>query len=226
MYNKNHTILILSFIVFMSNIYSQSIYKNSNYFTLPQQTEHRNIKQIAGFSSASLPEDYIEEASDFLKAPLFGYAINYGLPKNFLLKGSVNTNIITWQIAAGGKWNYVFNKLSLAVGYDLAFVYGQLNQFGFKSKITSWINYPNLTLGYKFKKFAISFSTEAVVVTSLTEYADDEEIGNSKNKFAGVIFTTFIEQPLWKDNYLTIGFRMNYTKFYYPACKKSQNNYN
>ena len=164
-----------------------------------------------------MPEDFIEEASDYLIAPLFGYSVLYGLPNNFLLDGNIRTNIITFQFSAGAKWSYSYSKFSLALGYDLAFVIGQLKKFGFNSKINSWINYPNLTIGYEFNKTAVSLMAEVIIITSLTEYADDIEIRTETNKYSGMIFSAFLEQPLWKDHYLSIGLKLHFTKFYYPS---------
>ena len=188
-----------------------------DYFALPTSLGANQFKHIISLSSARLPEDYIEEASDFLKAPLIGYSAQYGLPKNFIAFGNVSTNIITWQLALGAKWYHSFNKFSFSIGYDIAYVYGQLKQFGFNSKISGWMNYPNLTLGYELNDMAFSLITEGTLVTSMTEYQDDIAIVNDYNEFAGVAFTLLLEQPLWKNRYLSIGIKINYTNFYYPA---------
>ncbi len=208
---------LLLFLIGSAILTGQENKLSKNYFALPNQISLNEFKHIISLSSARLPEDFIEEASDYLKAPLIGYSAQYGLPHNFLLNGNVKTNIITWQIAFGAKWNYTIDKFSFALGYDLAFVYGQLKQFGFNSKINAWINYPNVNIGYEFNKFAISLLTEAIVITSISEYADDLEISNNFNEFAGVAFTAVIEQPLWKDHFLSIGLKLNYVKFYYPT---------
>ena len=89
--------------------------------------------------------------------------------------------------------------------------------FGFQSKIRGWISYPNLTLGYNFEKFAISMKGELIILTHLTEKQDDVEISSDRNSFAGTAVGIYIEQPLWKDNYIVFGLRVNYTKFYYPT---------
>lgn len=79
------------------------------------------------------------------------------------------------------------------------------------------MNFPNLTLGYELNNMAFSLITEATIVTSMTEYQDDIAIGSDYNEFSGIAFTLLLEQPLWKDRYLLIGIKLNYSNFYYPA---------
>ena len=174
-----------------------------------------NLKYFAGMSLANLPEDVIE-SDDLFRAPLFKFNMLYGIPHNFLIDGSLNTNLITWQFSIGAKWNYVFDKFSFALGYDVAYMFGGLRQFGFDSSIKGWINYPNLAIGYKFKKFIISVKCELILITSMKQTADDLEVASDINTFSGYAVTVVVEQPLWKENYLLIGVKANYAKFYYP----------
>ena len=147
---------------------------------------------------------------------MFKFHALYGIPKNFLLEGSLNTNIVTWHFSLGAKWNYVFDKFSFALGYDVAYLSGGLRHFGFDSSIKGWMNYPNITIGYKFSRFTISVKGELVLVTSLTQTADDLVIASDITTFSGYAVTVVIEQPLWKDNYLLVGLKINQVKFYYP----------
>ena len=174
-----------------------------------------NLKYFAGMSLANLPEDVIE-SDDVFRAPLFQFHALYGIPKNFLIEGSLNTNFVTWQFSLGAKWNYVFDKFSFALGYDVAYLFGGLRQFGFDSSIKGWMNYPNLTVGYEFSKFTISVKGELILVTSLTQTADDLEVASDLNAVSGYAITIAVEQPLWKDNYFLVGMKINQVKFYYP----------
>ena len=40
---------------------------------------------------------------------------------------------------------------------------------------------------------------------------------SSKNISAGASFAVLIEQTVWKDNYMTLGVRFNYSKIYWPT---------
>jgi len=184
-------------------------------FLYPQRMPSGQFKNIIGLSMANLPEDVIE-SDDIFYAPLFSYYMKYGLPANFLLEVSANSNLVTYHIALGAKWNYVLDNFSLAPGYDVAFWFGGLRHFDFNSRIRGWIHYPNLTLGYKFNKFTISIKGELILVTYLKEFQEDLEVARDRNFFSGFAITTAIEQPLWHDNFILIGLKINYAKFYYP----------
>ena len=147
---------------FSINGFAQSSFIGEQSFVYPDGMPFGSLKHLVGLSMGNLPEDVIE-TDDLFRAPLFSYAIKFGLPKNFLIDASINTNIVTFQFALGGKWNYRIDRFSFAPGYDLAFFYGQLKRFGFNSSVTGWINYPNLTVGYAFNNFTISVKGELIV---------------------------------------------------------------
>ena len=103
--------------------------------------------------------------------------------ESFIFFNKGFTNIITWQFSLGPRWRFEINRLSLSLGYDLAFWFGTLNQFGFKSKIRGWNHYPNLTLGYVFDNFAISLKSELILVLSQSSKQDEVEIESDYNKY-------------------------------------------
>ena len=166
---------------------------------------------------SKFPEDMVEEASTLIRAPLFNYQAKYYLPDNFAIYGAFYTNIVTYHFSLGPRWNYRIGKFALAPGYDIAYWFGALNQFGYDSKLRGWIHYPNLTIGYDFNLFMLSLKAEVIYMTSLTELADDVEITRKFKNYAGISIAVYLEQPLWKDHYVILGVKSNYTKFYYPV---------
>jgi len=212
-------ILILTCLIMLSsfklNGLAQSNIIGEESFVYPTGIPTGTFKNLVGLSLANLPEDVIE-TDDLFRAPLFSYSVKFGLPKNFLIDASVNTNFITFQFTLGGKWIYSIDKFSFAPGYDLAYFFGQLNHFGFNSKVNGWINYPNLTVGYAFNDFTLSVKGELILVTNINESEDDLELSRDDNFFSGYAITAAIEQPLWKENYILLGIKLNFAKFYYP----------
>jgi hypothetical protein len=197
--------------------FSKLIAQTDGYFMYPQPAMEGKYTNSVGLLAAGLPEDQVEEASSMIRGPLLNYRGLYGLSNNFLLYGAVYTNIITFHFSVGPKWGLTFDRFAFTVGYDIAYWFGKLEQFGFQSKIRGWISYPNLTVGYEFEKFAISVKGELIILTGLKEQQDEIEVDTDRNSFAGVTLGVYIEQPLWKDNYMLIGLKMNFTKFYYPT---------
>jgi hypothetical protein len=214
---KKTIFFLLILISINGELFAQNNIDEKKYFVLPGQLAKGQYIHVVSLSMAKLPEDFVEEASDFFKAPLFGYSAVYGLPKNFGLDANLRTNIITWQFSLGAKWNYTINRFSFAVGYDLAFMLGQLKKFGFDSRVNAWISYPNLTIGYELNDVALSLKGEAMIITFYKEYADDIEVGRDKNLYSGFALSAVVEQPFWKNTYFTLSLKLNYVKFYYPT---------
>lgn len=205
----------LILVVLTSSLSAQEF---KNYFFYPQEFPKKQFAHMVGISLASLPEDFVEEGATMIRGPLFGYHASYGLPANFTVDGNFTTNFITLQLALGSRWRHEFDKKwALSLGFDLSYVYGQLRQFGYDTKITTWMGYPNVTLGYKFSEFAISFKVEGIFIADLKTQQDDIQLTKEFDDLPGFSFALYIEQPLWKDNYITLGMKNNYTSFYYPA---------
>lgn len=198
-----------------SNAYSQDLSIRDNSFYYPHTLNLNEINHTVGLASAKLPEDVVE-TDDVFRAPLFSYRIKYGLPINITAEGSFETNLITYHFALGGKWIYEFGKLSISAGTDAAFWFGALDQFGFDTRIDGWHLYPNLSLGYTFRNFSVSVKSELLFILSQSTRNGDIKTENTYDKFSGYSIGVYIEQPLWKENFIVIGFKSNFTKFYYP----------
>lgn len=207
----------IAIVLILSVTSGEGIAQTPNYFIYPDTFGSGVYKHSVGLGLADLPEDHVEEASDLIRGPIFNYQLRYGLPKNFNLYASVNSNLVTFHFSTGPRWHYRMNEWSIGLGYDLAYWFGVLNQFGYKSKVHGWFNYPNITIGYAFNKFAVSLKGELIYQTSLTTKSDDVEVSNSYTTFNGTTVGIYIEQPLWKDHVVIIGLKMYYTRFYYPV---------
>ena len=137
--------IIQSFILFLlctypsSIIFSQQLDVNNNTFFFPHAYYSSQIISSLGLSVAKLPEE-VFETDDVFRGPLFSYRLKYGLPENFLAEGGVETNFITFHFSLGPKWNYVIERWGFSVGTDIAYWFGQLEQFGF-GKNTSGIDF-------------------------------------------------------------------------------------
>ena len=213
-----HLSKIYIFYLVLLLLMSTGLHAQTNgYFIFPQPLTSGKYTSSVGLLAAGLPEDQVEEASTAIRTPLLNYQALYTLPSNFQIYGGFYTNIITYHFSLGPKWGFSVDQFAVNLGYDVAYWFGQLEQYGFQSKINGWIHYPNLTFGYEFAQFAISIKGELIILSSLTEKQDDIEISNDRNSFAGGTVAVYVEQPLWKDNFMLIGLKVNYTKFYYPT---------
>ena len=160
--------------------------QEKNFFIYPQPVPFQTFKSSAGLSLADLPEDQVEEASTFIRGPLFNFQALYGLPENFQIYGAAYTNFVTFHFSLGPRWQFHMDRFALALGYDIAYWIGELNHFGYNSKVKGWIHYPGLTIGYDFADFSASLKTELILQTARTDKSDDVEIRTDLNTFTGM----------------------------------------
>jgi hypothetical protein len=199
----------------ISTLLAQELNFNDNTFFYPHTYNSGQIISSLGVAAAKLPEDVVE-TDDVFRAPLFSYRMKYGLPENFLAEGSIETNIVTFNFMLGPQWHYMLDRLAFSIGTDLSFYFGKLEQFGFDTKFNGWALYPNISAGYKFNKFTISVKSELVFNLAEQSKNGDSEIENNLDFFNGWTIGFYLEQPLWKDNYVVLGVRSTFLKFYYP----------
>ncbi len=208
-------LFLLPLILLYQTSFAQQPNFNENTFFFPHSYQQSQIISSLGLSLAKLPEDVVE-TDDVFRAPLFSYRLKYGLPENFLAEGGVESNIVTFHFSLGPKWNYELGRFGFSVGGDIAYYFGQLEQFGFDTEFNGWMMYPNISAGYRFKKFTVSVKSEFVFNLAETSKNGDLEIENDLDFYNGWTLGIYVEQPLWKDNFVVIGVRSTFLKFYYP----------
>jgi len=168
----------------------------------------------AGLSMVKPPKDLLESA---IQAPLVNIHMTFGLPWKLSLEGDLNTIIVSNQLALGPRISFLHRNMGLKAGWDVAYIYGQLKQFGFDNSTRGWIHYPNLSVGYKLKKMAFTLKGEMVIVGKVTTKTAENEVSRSKYFFNGGTFALYVEQRLYKNKVFVIGLKDNYVKMYWPT---------
>ena len=208
-------LFILQMALLFQFSFAQQLNFNDNTFFFPHSLNFKQTINSLGISLGKLPEDVVE-TDDVFRATLFSYRIKYGLHENFLAEGSIETNIVTFNFVLGPKWNYQIERLGFSLGTDFSYYFGKLEQFGFDTKFNGWMMTPNITAGYRFDKFAISVKSELIFNLAEESSNGDLEIENDLDFYNGWTIGLYIEQPLWKDNFVVLGVRATFLKFYYP----------
>jgi len=184
------------------------------YPSRPLPGEYLHLIQVG---AAKLPEDVVEAASSLIRAPLFEYQAMYGFQYGLSLAGGLSTNIVTFHIALGPRWQTEIDPFTVAVGYDVAYWFGQIKSIdGFDTSVRGWLNYPNVSLGYRIEDIAITVRGDMILSTHLGSFVGDTEVASDRNTIAGYSIALYVEQPLWEDNFVLLGIKSNYTKIYYP----------
>ncbi len=180
----------------------------------PHQYKKWGFQIAAGLSLVKPPMDLLENA---IQAPLVNIHMTFGLPWRFSLEADVTTIIVSNQFALGPRIGYGHRNFYVNLGWDVAFVYGQMKQAGFNNTAKVWINYPNLSIGYKLKKMAFTLKGEVVILADVSMQSGENDVVRTKNFFNGGTIAFYIEQRLWKNHVFIIGLKDNYEKFYWPT---------
>lgn len=205
--------ILLSIILLPSCILAQESFDITNaslYY--PHRYKPKELKMEAALSQVKIPFDWVEQA---VQAPLFHFHANYGLPKNFSIDGRFSTLIISNQISLGPRWNYQKDKFSLNLGYDLAFAFGFLNQFGFNTSVTTWTNIPNLSVGYRIGEIAFTLKGEVSVITAFTSKQGENVVESDRNVNNGYTIGLYMEQRVSKNKVLVLGLKNSYAKYHF-----------
>lgn len=205
-------ILIISFIF----VNAQEHDNREDYFIYPHKYENNKSLNFMGLSAAKLPEEVVEQ--DFVyRTPLLFYKIKYGLFQRLTAEAGIESNLVTYHFSLGTKYNYNYKNFGAAIGADAAYWFGTLQSDGFDSQMTGVFIYPNLTFGYAFKKFSVSLKGDLHLLVSNTIKTANIKISNDYRLLNGISFGVYVEQPLWKDNVIMLGFRSIFTRLYYPT---------
>jgi hypothetical protein len=212
-------IIIISLIGFLPLSAQQPVIQDTFDITMPSmQFPHINkkwgFKISAGLSMVKPPKDLLENA---IQAPLVNVHMIFGLPWKFSLESELQTIVVSNQLTLGPRFSFLYKDFGVKVGWDIAYVYGQLKQGGFDNSIHGWIHYPNLSVGYKLKKIAFTLKGEIVTVANVTTKSGENEVTNSNNFYNGCTGAFYIEQRIHKNKILVIGLKDNYVKYYWPT---------
>jgi len=185
-------------------------------FLSPRVLQPGELSFFASLTQAQPPE-YIIEESALLRLPLLTASSRIGLSGPLLGEISISTNVATLHVAAGPRVAFERDRLSVSAGFSVAFWYGRLDLSGFDSQLQGWIHYPSLSLGWRFDGFTISTEAQLILSTSLSARLGDLRIERATDTFSGVTIAVHVEQPLWKDQIVSLGVRAYWTKLYYPS---------
>jgi hypothetical protein len=168
-----------------------------------------------GLSLSTLPKEIVEE--ELNQSPALDLRSRLGLPWGFSADVRLQVQVLTNHIAIGGSWSHAFGPFAFSVGDDAAWWFGFLTIEGFDNSANGWLNYPHVTIGYDFGRFRLAMRADVLLVLSYRSYAGENILSSDKNGFGGFSGSISIEQPFWKDNHLTLGFKASYLRYFYQS---------
>lgn len=183
-------------------------------FLMPQAQLKWKFTQAFSIYYVVPPKDW---TLDIIKAPFFNYSCKLALPAAFNIQASLSTIFVSTRISAGPSWNYSVDQFHFAVGYQVAFNYGYLAQFGFSTKLTGWEQQPSLTAAYSFGKTAVILRGDLYYTTALDVDEGGYVIPASENFLNGYSVTASYDQRLFKNRVMSLGLKINYVRYHIIA---------
>ena len=220
-----NSILALASLLFALSLpgYSQNkqtdtfdIYKAS--FFLPQPLPGGHYSSSISVLYVVTPKDW---TLDNITAPMFSYQAKYTLPMGFNLQAGLSSLIISNRIYFGPYWNYQFDRNYVGLGWNVAWNYGKLNQFGFATTLTGWEQQPSITFGHAFTRTANDYKSRSVLDKSTLSFGRRSFTASEANGLInGYSFSASFEQKLYKNRALSLGLKMDYIQYhnYCLAC--------
>ena len=184
------------------------------FFPFPME---KNWHVSLGYTLTALPEDVTEEVQ--LRAPCGDLHALRKISNEWSIDGRLQFQILQNHISIGPRWTKVLNnKLSMSVGDDFAWWFGNLDVASFRTKGQGWINYPNVSLGYRLKKeLLVTFKGEALITLSEKTEVGDNSVSKSSVAFNGYSGSFLLEQPFHKKRSIILGFKAQYSNFFWQT---------
>lgn len=219
-FKKGRTILIFSLLFSSLLSYSQKKIQSDSFniyqasFALPQP-------QPGGHYTSSISVLYVVTPKDWtldnVTAPMFSYQAKYSLPKGFNAQAGLTSLIISNRIYLGPYWNYKMDDNYIGLGWQVAWNYGRLNQFGFATTLTGWEQQPSIAFGHAFAHTAVTVRAD-LYWTNALYISEDKNVLSAANGFInGYSFTASFEQKLYKNRAMIIGLKMDYVQYHIIA---------
>jgi hypothetical protein len=183
-------------------------------FLLPQCLPPGHYTSALYLLNVYVPSDW---TLDMIKAPMFCYAGKYTLTHSFNLQASLSTLFVSNRINMGPFWNYSLPRFHIGVGYQVAFNYGLLNQFGYSTTLTGWEQQASVTIGTNFKTMAVIVRGDLYYTNSLYLVEGENTIPFTEGFLNGYSVSCNLEQRLWKNRVMSIGLKWSYLRYHILA---------
>lgn len=220
-HHKSWAILLFSFLFSCLVSFGQKKVQSDSFdikrasFYLPQPNLLKKYTSSIGVVYVVPPADWTH---DIVAAPMFVYQGKYALPKGFNVQASLSTIFISNRILFGPFWDHKINEdYYLGLGWQLAWNYGRLYEFGFSTTITGWEQQPSITIGRMFKKSALILRGDLYWNTDLSISEGGNKVPSANPFINGYSFFLNYEQKLYKNRALSLGLQMDYVRYHIIA---------
>lgn len=170
-----------------------------------------------GFHTITTPEDLTEEVR--VRVPALDAHVLRRVYKGFYLDGRLLAQGVQNHLSVGGRWAHRLNdQFSFSLGDDVAYWRGSLPIQGFDCNARGWMNYPSISLGLRSRRdLLFTLKAEMLITTNYTFTIEGKARAYDTDLVSGSAFSLYMEQPFFKRSYITLGFTLAYTDFFWAT---------
>ena len=185
------------------------------FFLYPMYKE--NWRSSIGITLLTTPEDITEEVR--LRVPCGDYRVLRRISDQLILDNRLWFQVLQNHVSTGLHFMQPLNKqFYMSAGNDIGFWFGFLKVGGFNSKASGWLNYTNVSIGYKTKKeLLITFKAQVSFNIHYQSANGENKYASSKGYYNGETFTLALEQPFYGKKHLTLAFSTINNYFYWQT---------
>jgi hypothetical protein len=178
---------------------------------------HKQWQVSVGFNSTTIPNEITEEAH--FRYPAGDIHAIKKIGGKWYADARVNFQIIQNLLTLGPRWaTKLGNRLSMGLGDDVGYWFGNINIQSIRTKGHGFQNYPNIAFGYRFgKAILLSVRAESIMNFGVKTYAAETEVKSDYRLFSGSAYSVILEQPFAGNKSMTLGFRMMYTDYFWQT---------
>jgi hypothetical protein len=185
------------------------------YFPYPMYEEH--WRSSIGFNLLTTPEDITEEIR--VQVPTIDYHVIRRLNDHLSLDGRLFFQALQNHVSVGLHWTKPLGKkVYFSAGNDVGYWFGFLKVSGFNSKASGWLDYPNISFGYKTRRdLLITLKAQASINFYYKSANGESKFQSNETYYNGETFTIAIEQPFYNKRHLTLAFSGIRNYFYWQT---------
>lgn len=181
------------------------------------QTPAKNWQTSVGFTATTMPRDITEELH--YRVPAADLHVLKKIAGNLYADGRAQVQVIQNMVSLGPRLAVPLNdRLSLSLGNDFAFWFGNINIQFVKTKGRGFQNTPNFSLGYRFNKSVLlTVKAESIMNFGISTRAGETDVASDYRLFSGSAYSIMLEQPFAGSKAMTLGFRATYTDYHWQT---------
>ena len=185
------------------------------FFPYPMYKE--KWRSSIGITLLTTPEDITEEVR--LRVPCGDYRVLRKITNHLISDNRLWFQVVQNHLSTGIHFMQPLNKqLYMSAGNDIGFWFGFLKVSGFDSKASGWLNYTNVSIGYKTKKeLLITFKAQVSFNLYYQAANGENKYSSAKGFYNGETFTLALEQPFYGKKHLTLAFSTINNYFYWQT---------